>query len=54
MYCVKCKKKTSNAGTPAKVKTKNNRVMMKTKCGVCGTVKCQFIKDGGALFLPGS
>ena len=35
-YCLKCKTNTSNID-PKMVKTKNNRLLMQSKCSVCGT-----------------
>ena len=35
-YCLKCKKETSNID-PKMVKTKNNRLLMQSKCSVCKT-----------------
>ena len=33
-YCLKCKKDTSNID-PNMFKTKNNRLLMQSKCSVC-------------------
>ena len=42
-YCLKCKKNTGN--TDSKMfKTKNNRLLMQSKCSVCGTKKSRFVK----------
>ena len=42
-YCVKCKKDTQN--TDSKMfKTKNNRLIMQSKCAVCGIKKSRFVK----------
>lgn len=43
MYCVKCKKKTSDGPVTIK-KTKNGRLMKTAKCEVCGTMKHVFVK----------
>lgn len=43
IYCVKCKKKTSTLHTKLST-TKNNRSVLKGKCGVCGTTKNMFVK----------
>ena len=43
-YCLKCKKETSNID-PKMVQTKNNRLLMQSKCSVCGTKKPRFVKD---------
>ena len=42
-YCLKCKKNTGN--TDSKMfKTKNNRLLMQSKCSVCGTKNSRFVK----------
>ena len=43
-YCIKCKKNTSNID-PKMVKTKNNRLLMQSKCNVCKTKKSRFVKE---------
>ena len=43
-YCIKCKKNTSNID-PKMVKTKNNRLLMQSKCSVCKTKKSRFVKE---------
>ena len=42
-YCLKCKKYTANI-SPKMVKTKNNRLLMQSKCSACGTKKSRFVK----------
>ena len=37
-YCVKCRKDTENID-PKIVRTKNNRLIMQSKCPVCGIKK---------------
>ena len=49
-YCLKCKKDTSNID-PKMVKTKNNRLLMQSKCSVCGTKKSRFVKEQDAKGL---
>ena len=49
-YCLKCKKDTGNID-PKMVKTKNNRLLMQSKCGVCGTKKSRFVKGQDAKGL---
>ena len=39
-FCVKC----------IEDKTKNNRLILKSKCGICGSKKSQFLKEGKGLF----
>ena len=43
-YCLSCKKDTKNID-PKEVKTKNNRLMMLSKCSVCNNKKSKFIKE---------
>ena len=49
-YCLKCKTNTSNID-PKMVKTKNNRLLMQSKCSVCETKKSRFVKEQGAKGL---
>ncbi len=42
MYCVKCKKKTETDGI-TRVRTKNNRLMLKGVCTICGKNKASFV-----------
>ena len=50
MYCVKCKRKTETKDV-RNVVSKNNRLMLRGVCVVCGTTKTQFVKapQGGDL-----
>ena len=43
-YCLKCQKNTSNVD-PKMVKTKNNRLLIQSKCNVCKTKKSVFVKE---------
>ena len=43
-YCVKCRKDTENID-PKIVRTKNNRLVMQSKCSVFGIKKSRFIKE---------
>ena len=43
-YCVKCRKDTENI-EPKMVRTKNNRLIMQSKCPVCGIKKSRFVKE---------
>ena len=43
-YCVKCKKDTENI-IPKMVITKNNRLIMQSKCPACETKKSRFVKE---------
>ena len=49
-YCVKCKKDTENID-PKIVRTKNNRLVMQSKCSVCGIKKSRFVKEQEAKGL---
>ena len=39
-YCMKCKKNTENID-PKMVRTKNNRLVMQSKCSACGIKICK-------------
>ena len=43
-YCLKCKTNNSNIDSKM-VKTKNNGLLMQSKCSVCGTKKSRFVKE---------
>ena len=43
-YCVKCKKDTENID-PIKFRTKNNKLIMQSKCSVCGIKKSRFVGE---------
>ena len=49
-YCVKCRKDTENID-PTMVRTKNNRLIMQSKCSVCGIKKSRFVKEQEAKGL---
>ena len=49
-YCVKCRKDTENID-PKIVRTKNNRLVMQSKCSACGIKKSRFIKEQEAKGL---
>ena len=49
-YYLKCKKDTSNID-PKMFKTKNNRLLMHSKCSVCGTKMSRFVKKQDAKGL---
>ena len=46
-YCLKCNKDTDNID-PNMLKTKNNRLLMQSKCSVYGTKKSRFVKEQDA------
>ena len=48
-YCLSCKKDTENIN-PKIVRTKNNRLMMLSKCVICNNKKSRFISQGSGLF----
>ena len=43
-YCVKCRKDTDNID-PTIFRTKNNRLLMQSKCSVCKNKKSRFVKQ---------
>ena len=49
-YCVKSKKDTENID-PKIVRTKNDRIIMQSKCSVCGIKKSRFVKKQEAKVL---
>ena len=49
-YCVKCRKNTENLNSKVH-KTKNNRLIMRTKCAECGINKSGFVKEQEAKEL---
>ena len=51
IYCIKEKKKETEDIGPTYVGSKNNRLMLKAKCGSCGIIKTQFVKENkGGIF----
>ena len=50
IYCVKCRKHTENID-PKMVGTKNNRLIMQSKCSVCRIKKSRFVKEQEAKDL---
>ena len=48
-YCVKCKKVTENINP--KIVRKKNRLVMQSKCSVCGIKKSKFLKEQEAKSL---
>ena len=47
-YCVKCRKDTDNID-PKMFRTKNNRLLMQSKCSVCKNKKSRFVKEAKGL-----
>ena len=52
-YCIKCRKKTENLDSKI-FKRKNGRVILESKCAVCGIKKSRFMKEQGAKGLLGN
>ena len=49
-YCAKCRKDTENLNSKM-FRTKNNRLVMQSKCFVCGIKKSRFVKEQEAKGL---
>ena len=49
-YCVKCRKDTDNID-PKMLKTKNNRLLMQSKCSICKNKKSRFVQEQDAKSL---
>ena len=49
-YCMKCRKDTESIDTKM-VRTKNNRLILQSKCPVCGIKKSRFVKEKEAKGL---
>ena len=49
-YCLKCKKDTENIESKI-VRTKNNRILMQSKCSNCKNKKSRFVKEQEAKGL---
>ena len=49
-YCVKCRKDTENID-PKMVRAKNGRLLMQSKCTICGIEKSTFVKEQEAKRL---
>ena len=49
-YCVKCRKGTENID-PKMFRTKNNRLIMQSKCPFCEIKKTRFVKEQEAKAL---
>ena len=43
-YCIKCKKNAKNIDAK-RMKTENGRLMLSSKCAVCGSKKSRFMKE---------
>ena len=50
IYCLVCKKNTENKDAKM-VKTKNNILMLTSKCSICGNKKSRFMKEQEAKGL---
>ena len=49
-YCVKCRKDTENID-PKMIRTKNNRLIMQSKCPACGIKESRFLKEQVKVLL---
>ena len=49
-YCLKCRKNTENIN-PEVLSTSNGRVMILSKCAICGSKKSRYIKHQEAQGL---
>ena len=49
-YCVKCRKDTGDIDSKM-VRTKNNRLIMQSKCSVCRSKTSRFVKEQEAKGL---
>ena len=49
-YCLKYRRDTENIN-PKMVRTKNNRLIMQSKCPICGIKKLRFVKEQEAKGL---
>ena len=49
-YCVKCRRNTDNIDSKI-FRTKNNRLLMQSKCSVCKNKKSRFVKEQEAKGL---
>ena len=52
-YCIVCKEKIDNTNLKV-IKTKNGRLMISSKCSICGNKKIRFIKEQEAKGLLSS
>ena len=50
IHCIKCRKNTENID-PKMIRTKNNRLIMQSKCPVCKIKKSRFVKEQEAKGL---
>ena len=50
LHCMKCRKNTENID-PKMIRTKNNRLIMQSKCPVCKIKKSRFVKEQEAKGL---
>ena len=50
IYCVKCRRDNEDID-PKMIRKKNNRLIMQSKCPVCGIRKSRFVKEQEAKGL---
>ena len=43
-YCLKCKRNTKSKDAKM-IKTKNGRLILSSKCAICGSKKSSFMKE---------
>ena len=53
-YCLKCKKRNTGNINQRVSKTKNGKIMILSKCAICGSNKSKFIKEQEAKGLLGN
>ena len=46
-YCLVCRKNTDNVNSKV-IKTKNDRLQLKSQCSICGNKKSRFVKEQDA------
>ena len=49
-YCLKCERNTKNIDSKM-LETKNGRLMLSSKCAICGSKKSRFMKEQEAKGL---
>ena len=48
-YCLSCKKDTKTIDSK-RIKTKNDRKMMLSRCSICKNKKSSFVSEGSCIF----
>ena len=52
-YCLVCRKNTENFNSKM-IKTKNDRLQLKSQCSICGNKKSRFVKKREAKGISSS